>query len=485
MYAVLRIPAFALQAILRVEPGLAGQPVALAGTAGRGTVIEACNDVARQAGVEPGSTVPQAQARCAALVLRPPRAELEREAAEALRAVAFGITAYVEPTAPGVCTLGLERLPAARRQPALQAALAQLAGFGLPCAGGTGTTPLLALYAARHAPTGEIRSSDPAFLAALPVDAAEPPPELLPILAAWGIHTLGQLTALSKADVTQRLGRTGLALWERAAGETSRPLAVVAPARGFTAQFASEHELETLEPLLFVLRRLVDRLALELAHVHRAAVAVELVLELADSSPYVQSLRLPEPVTDPGILFRALQTHLETVRTPAPVVGFRLRLEPGRIMVRQQGLFDGGLRDPHGFADTLARVVGLVGAERVGRPVAANTHRPDSFLLAGPPATLAPLTDRYVPPLRGRPLRRFRPPRPARVMLAEAVPVHVCAAQVEGGVVAARGPWVSSGDWWEGGRAWRHEEWDIELATGGLYRLRRNAGGWALEGEYD
>lgn len=485
MYAVLRIPAFALQAILRVEPALAGQPVALAGLAGRGTVIDACNDLARQAGVEPGSTVPQAQARCATLVLRPPRPDLEREAADALRAVAFGLTAYVEPTARGVCTLGLEQLPAERRQPALAAALAQLADFGLPCAGGTGATPLLALYAARHAPTGEIRHSDPAFLAALPVDAAEPPPELQPILAAWGIRTLGQLTALSKADVTQRLGRPGLALWERAAGETTRPLAVVEPAREFTAQFASEHELETLEPLLFVLRRLVDRLALELGQAHQAAVALELVLELADASPYVQSLRLPEPVTDSGILFRTLQTHLETVRTPAPVVGFRLRIEPGRIMVRQQGLFDGGLRDPHGFADTLARVVGLVGAERVGRPVSANTHRPDTFSLAAPPAILAPLSDRYVPPLRGRPLRRFRPAVPARVMLADAAPVHVWGGLVEGGVVAASGPWVSSGDWWESGRVWRQEEWDVELATGGLYRLRRTAEGWALEGEYD
>jgi protein ImuB len=485
MYAVLRIPAFALQAILRVEPGLAGQPVALAAVAGRGTVVAACNDLARQAGVEPGSTVPQAQARCAALVVRAPRADLEREAAEALRAVAFGITAYVEPTSPGVCTLGLEKLPAGRHGPALHAALAQLAGFGLPSAAGTGATPLLALYAARHAAAGEIRHSDPAFLAALPVDAAEPPPELRPILAAWGIRTLGQLTALSKADVTQRLGRAGLALWERAAGETTRPLAVVEPAREFTAQFASEHELETLEPLLFVLRRAVDRLALELVQAHRAAVAIELALELADGAPHVQALRLPEPLTDPGILFRTLQTYLETVRTPAPVVGFRLRIEPGRILVRQQGLFDGGLRDPHGFADTLARIVGLVGTGRVGRPVSADTHRPDSFSLASPPATLSPLPDRYVPPLRGRPLRRFRPPLPARVLLADAAPAQVWGGQVEGGVVAASGPWVSSGDWWESGRAWRQEEWDVELATGGLYRLRRDAAGWAVEGEYD
>jgi protein ImuB len=485
MFAVLRIPAFALQALLRVDPALAGQPVALIAPARRGTAIEECNELATQAGVAPGYSAPRAQARCPGILLRARQPELEREAATALLATAFGVTAYVEATAPGVCTLGLEQLAPARHLPALQRALRQLAALGFTASAGLGATPLLALYAARQASTGQALAGDREFLAALSVAAAEPPAELIPVLATWGIRTLGQLTALSKADVAQRLGRAGLALWERAAGETTRPLEVAALARDFTAHFSCEHEMETLEPVLFILRRFVDRLALDLVNAHQAALAIELVLDLVDDTRHTQSIRLPEPVTDPDILFRTLQTHLETVRTNAAISGVHLRLDPGRIMVRQQGLFDGGLRDPHGFADTLARVTALVGAGQAGRPVSLDTHRPDAFALAAPPATLTPLSAGFTHPPRGLPLRRHRPPTSARVALADNRPVYLWAAGEAGAVNAAAGPWTCSGDWWEAARRWHQEEWDIELVAGGLYRLRRTAEGWFIEGEYD
>lgn len=486
MFAVLRIPGFALQAILRVEPtALSARPVVLLAAGRHGATIALCSEAALAAGVRPGHSVPRAQARCPHLVVRTAQPALEQEAESALLAAGFAITPQVELTSPGVCTLGLEHLPSHRRAPAVDRALGELAALRLNATAGFAATPLLALYAARCAAPGRVVTGDRAFLAPLPLATAEPPPELAPILSAWGIHTLGQLTALPKSDVAQRLGREGLALWERAAGATTRPLNVVAPPRTFTAAYAGEHEMETLEPLLFILRRFVDRLALELGNAHQAALAVELELNLADDTRHTRSIRLPEPVTNPELLFRALQTHLETVRTAAPIIGVQLRIEPGRSQVRQQGLFDGGLRDPHGFADTLARVMALVGSDRVGRPVNANTHRPDSFTLEAPPPALAPLPDDFTHPPRGLPLRRYRPPVPAQVELAGRAPAYVWTAALQGIVSATAGPWHNSGDWWEADRHWQHEEWDVEFATGGVYRLRRTAAGWFLEGEYD
>lgn len=485
MFAVVRVAAFALQAILRVEPALAGQAAALVVPGRRGSVIEECNDLALAAGVQPGCSTPRAQARCPGITLRPRQPALEREAADALLATAFAVTPYVEATAPGICTLGLEALSPTRHQSALLRALAQLSRLGLTASSGLGSTPLLALYAARQAAPGQVLAGDRAFLAALPIAAAEPSDDLAAVLATWGVHTLGQLTTLTKADVTRRLGHEGLSLWERASGETARPLDIVAPARTFSAEFTSEHEMETLEPLLFILRRFVDRLALELTNAHQAALAIELTLGLSDGSHHAQSIRLPEAITDGDILFRALQAHLETVRTAAPIAGVRLRLEPGRITVRQQGLFDGGLRDPHGFADTLARTIALVGPDRVGRPLPLNTHRPDAFTLVTPPATLPPFANALAHPPHGLPLRRHRPPTPARIALAGQRPAYVWTAGMEGAVTAAAGPWIASGHWWENDHFWQGEEWDVEMACGGLYRLRHTPAGWFIEGEYD
>jgi protein ImuB len=485
MFAVLHLADFWLQAVVRADPTLRGQPVALLAESERGATIHCCTPAAHAAGIRPGFSVPRAQAHCPSLVVRTRQADLEREAEAALLAVAFGVSPHVELTSPGVCTLEIGRLLPGRRSTALRLALAELDSLGLDASAGYAATPLLALYAAWHAPTGQMLEGSRDFLAPLPLSAAEAPPELTEILHTWGIRTLGQLTGLSKADVTHRLGREGLALWERAAGETTRPLNLATPAREFTAAFDSEHELETLEPVLFILRRFVDRLALELRSAHFAALALELTLRLADETSHAYTIRLPEAVTDADLLFRALHTYLETLRTSAAITGVRLRVVPGRSTVRQQGLFDGGLRDPHGFADTLARVMALVGSDRVGTPVCANSHRPDSFKLTPPASSLPPLSQKFAHPPRGLALRRYRPAAAATVELAGRVPAFVWTGHVRGAVEETDGPWHGSGDWWQADTYWQREEWDVALAGGGLYRLVRTPTGWFLDGEYD
>ena len=174
----------------------------------------------------------------------------------------------------------------------------------------TATTPLLALYAAHHAARAPSLSHslsrearDPvvvitdarAFLAPLPLATAAPPPALAQILAGWGVHTLGALTDLPRADITLRLGAAGAALWARAAGETTRPLHPVSQPREFSGAFAFEDAVETLEPLLFILRRLIDRLTLELTAAGFVAEELSLALTLADESTHTRTFRLPTP----------------------------------------------------------------------------------------------------------------------------------------------------------------------------------------------
>ncbi len=83
-------------------------------------------------------------------------------------------------------------------------------------------------------------------------------------------------------------------------------------------------------------------------------------------------------------------------------------------------------------------------------------------------------------------LRRFRPPRYAQVLVVNQQPVRVSSPTVNGRVVVAKGPWRTSGDWWQAS-AWNREEWDVALESGALYRLFReiDSGRWFVEGSYD
>lgn len=58
--------------------------------------------------------------------------------------------------------------------------------------------------------------------------------------------------------------------------------------------------------------------------------------------------------------------------------------------------------------------------------------------------------------------RMFRPSLPANVRLEEGRPQSIFSLGARGKVVAASGPWRSSGDWWrEDG--WHQDEWDLEI----------------------
>ena len=83
--------------------------------------------------------------------------------------------------------------------------------------------------------------------------------------------------------------------------------------------------------------------------------------------------------------------------------------------------------------------------------------------------------------------RRFRPPTPANVELQSGYLAYLWTPTIQSNIAAAEGPYRISGDWWETARAWQHEEWDIELADGGLYRLTHDlqTDTWHLERDHD
>jgi protein ImuB len=550
-YVVLHVADFSLQAVVRTRADPGGKPVALLDDHVKRAIVVQADARARTAGVTAGLTATQAMARCADLVLLPRSQAAENDAEAALLTVAWSISPRVERTAAGICTIDLAGKAPATHLPHGRAAVEQLRLFGLEATAGVARTPFLALTAARVAQLalnvgaqarcarsegrdkiaplqvtpflGLIAVQDErGFLSPLPLSLIDPAPDLAAILDGWGIHTLGALTALPKPEVGRLLGQAGIELWERAAGETDQPIEPCVQAPTFAAAMELEHEVETLEPLLFVLRRFVDRLALQLANAGVVAAELALELTLADETAYQRGFRLPEPTGSPDILFRALQTHLETLHTASAIKGVRLVITPTRPLVRQHGLFDTGLRDPHGFAETLARVAAVVGRDRVGTPALEPTHRPDAFFLEKPVDVVGPLPPPSILLPLGLPLRRFRPPVEAQVVTgplarivpsaAEAAvstdsrprahqgatngggrcavsaislgPASVRSCVVQGEVVQRRGPWRCSGEWWKPER-WAGEEWDIELARGGLFRLSLRDGQWWVEGMYD
>lgn len=483
-FAVLEVPAFPLRALLRLEAGLENKAVALVQGEGKRARILHVTAAALDAGVQVGMGSLQTLAECPTLDLRSASPIGEKEADAALLVAAWLLSPRVEQTAPGLCTVDLAGRNLAGLRRDLASVALQLSGQGLPVNIGIADTPLTARFAAHVANPEKWVTDSPSFLAPLPVSLLDLTTAEETLFASLGLRTLGDLTRLPRASFSQRLGIRGDRLWAMATGEDTRPLeTAVAPAR-FEAHIDLEHSVETLEPLLFVLRRFVDRLAGELNAAGLAAGILTLCLRMEDETIYQRSFRLPEATARAEVLFGALENHLATVQTSSAVCGLDLTIQPLRPQHRQDGLFDMVLRDPHGFYDTLARAGSVLGPDHIGTPSRNKSHRPDCFSLLTPPATVAEYRPLPSAPKRGPVLRRIRPPSPATVELTKDTPSYVQSEVMEGAVIAHRGPFRLSGNWWDKSN-WSREEWDVEIGSGGLYRLLRTRDGWCVEGVYD
>src|SRR5438445_12508570 len=138
--------------------------------------------------------------------------------------------------------------------------------------------------------------------------------EIFVVLHKWGIHTLGHLAALDKEDLRGRLGPEAVRLWERANGTATRLLKFVRPPESFEENFEFENEIETAEPLLFMLRRFLEQLAVQLRAIY--LVTKELTLRItftdpptdgsaaADKQIYERIFKIPQPTNNVDLLFR-------------------------------------------------------------------------------------------------------------------------------------------------------------------------------------
>src|SRR5436309_943683 len=109
MFAVIFVPDFSLQTILRHEPELRARPVALLDDETKTRVLQ-LNEIAREAGVVAGMTPTQARARCAAVTFCKRSSAQEKIAGEILLQTAQSISPFVEATAEGIVTIDLRSL---------------------------------------------------------------------------------------------------------------------------------------------------------------------------------------------------------------------------------------------------------------------------------------------------------------------------------------------------------------------------------------
>ncbi len=317
----------------------------------------------------------------------------------------------------------------------------------------------------------------------------------------WGLTMLGEVAALPSIELSERMGQEGLALQQLARGTDLKPLVPDPGVPRFVQSMELEWPIDALEPLSFVLARLLDPLSASLERADRGAAALRLDLRLVDRTTHARVLQLPAAMRDPKVLRTLLLLDLES-HPPShaiDIVTIEIDPVPGRIV--QYSLLERALPSPETLATLMARLRALVGEDRCGSAGILDTWRPDGFEMRGyTPAARSqqPTASSQEPGAKSREpgtgsliLRRFRPAVAIRVTVDRGRPIRVAIdrrGMPGGDVERAAGPWRTSGAWWGGPiSAWDRDEWDAALSDGSVCRLfhDRVNDRWFLDGVLD
>jgi len=335
--ACLWVPDLCLRAHLRLDSELAGVPLALTdGRAARSAVV-ATSTAAAEAGVVPGMTAIQARVMCDALVVRPVSPEALAAAVSTLADVAGTLSARVEIGDRDLVFMDCEgsALLWASESELATALGARAARCGLPVWVGIADSKLGAAAAARASggirilPSGHTR----AFLASLPLAVLDPDPESAATLASWGVRFIGDLAVLPPGAVAHRLGPAGVSLVRRARGEDDAPLRGRGGPRTFMESLVLDYGVDRLEPLVFMLRRLIECVTSRIELHGLGCSALEIGFDLEGGGRDLRTLAAAAPTTEHKILVTLVRAHLESCPPSHPVtkisvVGVAARVQP-------------------------------------------------------------------------------------------------------------------------------------------------------------
>jgi len=485
--ACLVVPDLAVAAACRADPALAGLPLALADGTGPHATVVAAAPVARARGVVAGRhSVAQARAIATDLVLRPRDPDAERSAVRALVDVAASLASRIEATPDGAVFLdatGAAHLVASEAGFAT-ALVARAARVGLSARAAVGASMTVARLAALHGTEVVAAGTELGFLAPLPLACLAPDPALVATFERWGVRRLGDLARLPIAEVATRLGAAGAALVRAARGEDERPLAPQTVAGAVEETIGLEYALDTLEPLFFVLRALLERAVVRVGLDGIGVARLGLALGLDDRSRDERVVPLAAPTRDVKTLLTCVRVDLEVRPPRAAVVRVAVSAVPDVVRAAQLGLFTPPGPSPERLATTLARLTALCGPGRVGAPVVVDSYRPG----AADTAPFAPTPDAGEPTARESDcrlvVRALRPPRPIDVFCDRDRPDFVRGDGLGGRVVGAAGPWRMVAEWWSD-VGFARDYYDLELTDGGVYRCYREGARWFVDGVYD
>ena len=334
--ACIMVADFSIAALVRSNPALADKVLAIGKSLAPHAELDAVSPRARELGIRPGMTIAQARAISSDLIVVHRSPAAESSAHSALLDAVESVSPVIESGAPGcawVDLAGLHRIYNGEEE--ITAELMRcVRRVGMEPAAGVAANKELAHLAARCGGVRVIEAGrEREFLNWLPLDMlglgkSDRGDDLETTLARWGMRRLGELARLNPDAVGTRLGRRGVELVRLARGGSHAPLVPRRRAEFFVETVELEYGIELLEPLGFVMRAMLERLAERLSLRGMVAGDITLAFGMSGHRSFNRQVEVAAPSNDVRAILTLINLSLEAAPPEAAVESIRIEIAP-------------------------------------------------------------------------------------------------------------------------------------------------------------
>jgi protein ImuB len=446
MVACAFIPRFELCLLAKERPNLWDEPLAVADFAARPPRIRAVTPAAERLGVQVGQLCSQVRACSPEVGFVAPDDELSSREKRTIMLALAELSPLLDSGAPGVFFLGLAGIEKLYRSELEFGRRVQerFARLGYSARVAIAEHPFAAWVLARKTVVTPIclsRADEAAFLGNLPLASLDLPEPAWQLFELLGVRSAGDLLVLPPGSLARRLGSTGADLEKLCRGEglTIWPQSAKVPSQDPRVDFDLDLPEENREPLLFLLKSLLDRLLAEVARSRRALSELTLRLTLDDHSECVHLFPAVEASLRTAFFLDLIRLWLDGHPLPAPVKA--LSLIATKIAPAESRQLELLRRKEERAEQALSAVFGKLraafGNVTVVHPVLADTFRPEARLR----------WDEWLLPKDGSGASCNPPKSDEQTLVLDLLGVP-SALGAPPGVIAREGPHRLCGEWW-------------------------------------
>ncbi len=486
------LPQLPLDRRVRLGDPRAAGVFAIVAETGNAWRLTHLNAPARQAGLAPGMTLPDARAICPALLSEPADPAGEAALLRALWRWADRFSPRIAQDPPDGLLMdvsGCAHLFGGEH--ALAETIVHEAGdlqitARIGVADTKGAAAALARYAAAPVAIAEAGRTAQA-LAGLPLAALGLAPSLVQDIRRTGLQTIGQLCGIRAGELARRYGLSLTSALERSLGHAHDPVAPKGADPVYAARATLPEPAGRLEDIEAILLRLAGSVCGRLRAAGCGARRYTLTVRPVDGSEERLTIGFAKPGATEAAVLQQFGAPLSRLSLPFGADVFRLEagcVEP--MHPRQAGL-DGRSQKEDDRTDLISTLGNRLGFDRVRLFAPGDSHLPErEFITLS--AMDHPGQRPWQPSPRQRPVRLFTPAERVRVEVAGRPPLRFEWRRKSYETARAIGPERLGGEWWrpEGGAL--RDYWRVETRAGPRLWLVTWPGeaeaGWCVAGRF-